>query len=211
MRDGVMKFGYACTFLSKPHGETPAPPAENRPPAMPRPPSRRALSGRTGGRVFLAMLAVLRAMDAAGILHLAGTVLAQALHASRPGRNKCNRPASCPPPWHETRLENIYRARLLARCAPAGAGPPPPSRPASAHWGASGYGSDILNGSNRPIPDSNAFVGQARNICLVRQGEFAGRGLGEGQKNAGYPPFGRNATHFSGLVSSRAAPIRSRQ
>lgn len=90
-----MKLGHACTFPNKPRGETPAPLAANRAPALPRPLARRAPSSQIAGRVCHAVLAVLRAMDAASILRLAGTVLAQALHAWRPSQR--HRPASCPP------------------------------------------------------------------------------------------------------------------
>ena len=85
-QDGVMKLGHACTFPNEPRGETPAPPAENRAPALPCPLPRRALSSQIAGRVCHAVLAVLRAMDAASVLRLAGTLLAQALHAWRPGQ-----------------------------------------------------------------------------------------------------------------------------
>jgi hypothetical protein len=128
-----MKLGHACTFPNKPCGETPAPLAENRAPALPRPLARRALSSQIAGRVCHAVLAVLRAMDAASILRLAGTVLAQALHAWRPGQ------ASATVPRHARRL--------------AGAGPPHPSMPVCAYQGPSDYGSDILNGRNRPQAD----------------------------------------------------------
>ena len=123
-----MKLGHACTFPNKPRGETPAPLAENRAPALPRPLARRVLSSQIAGRVCHAVLAVLRAMDAASILRLAGTVLAQALHAWRPGQ------ASATVPRHARR--------------PAGVGPPHPSRPVFAYQEPSDYGSDILNGGN---------------------------------------------------------------
>src|SRR5271157_3491633 len=47
-----MIFGYACTFASRPRGETPAPPPKMRTPALPLLPACRALSGQIGKCIF---------------------------------------------------------------------------------------------------------------------------------------------------------------
>ena len=148
-----MKSGYAYTFPNKPRGETPEPPAENRAPALPRPLACRMPFRQIAGRICHAVLAVLRAMHAAGIARLAGTVSAQALHAWRPSKNSA------------TVLHHARRHR--AKCAlerytgpgvmrdarrPAGVGPPHPSRPVSACRGSSEFGSDMSNAGSRPTP-----------------------------------------------------------
>jgi hypothetical protein len=154
MQDGVMKSGYACTFPNKPRGETPAPPAENRALALPRPLEYRVPARQIAGRICDAVLAVLRAMDAASMLRLAGTVSAQALDAWRPSKNSAT----------VLRHARGYRTKRAMETdtgpgfmrdarGPPSIGPPHPRRPVSAWRGASEFGLDILNGRSQPSQD----------------------------------------------------------
>ncbi len=133
MQDSVMKFVYACTFIGKPRGQTPAPPPEKRTTALPRLPACRALSRQIGKCIFRTMLAAFRTGRRQHLAFGEHTRLRRTKHAMK----LCIGQSL---PRGARRL--ACRIRI---------GPPNPNELVSACWGSSEFGSDILNGGLRPM------------------------------------------------------------
>ena len=196
-----MKFDFAWTLAGQPRGETPAPPPGKRTPVLPRPvPPRQAhLPHRTppASRVWRTCPWPVRSTP------------------RRPA-NTAQAPAVIPAaiaqgtPWKYTDWAALI-ARCVAACLRGRIGPPRPNRLGSACWGASEIGSDFSNGGLRPLPDWQGIRWASREFLLSSPRRAFRESVGVRGWKAGHAPFGLKATHFSGFVSRRAAPIRSRQ